>query len=223
MSSDFLPNSDNDLITWTTQFAATASVNTRATPLTRDQIATLETKIQDVQVALENAEAQRLAAQAATQVKKDKVNALKANARELNRIVQGSGSVTAETKHRLGLKVRPDKRKLAALATPVNVQVSVNFRNENLVTWDTGGNSPNTLYELQASFGEGEPFFTVMTLTGTRYTHQRVVPGQEMIYRVRAQRRTQLSGFSNLAVVYPQAAPVVSLPKKKSIVLKKAA
>ncbi len=206
MSNDFLPTKDKDMIAWAAQFVMIATVNITATQLTPAQITAFETKIQNAQSAINDAKVQRKAAEATTRVKNDHVTQLKANARELNRILQDNLNVTAATKVKLGLKVRSAKPKPVAPIAPSKVQVVGNSGNQNVLSWNANGNHAQTLYELQASFGESEPFFTVTIITGSRYVHQGVKPGQEMIYRVRAKRGKKESGYSNLATVYPKAA-----------------
>lgn len=223
MSSDFLPDSDKELIAWASRFITIATANITATQLSSAQIAALNTKTQEAQAASNDADAKRKAAEAATLVKKDKIALLTTNAREINRVLQGNLIITAETKFKLGLKVRPAKRKPIALVVPTKLQVVGNPGRQNILSWDANGNPPNTLYEVQASYGEGEPYFLVTALIGTRYVHQGVRPGQEMIYRVRAKRRTKYSDYSSLITVYPNIAPELKMPKLNMLELKKAA
>ncbi len=223
MSNDFLPEKDKDVVAWAAKFVMIAAANITATQLTTVQITALSTKSTDAQTAINDSETKHKAAEAATLVKNDKLTLLKTDARELNRLLQGNLNVTAETKVKLGLKVRPAKPKPVDPVAPSRLQVIGNSGNQNVLAWDANGNHANILYELQASYGEGEPFFIVTSLTGTRYVHQGVKPGQEMIYRVRANRRKVYSGYSNLATIYPVAASEVKLPMVNTLKLKKAA
>lgn len=85
--------------------------------------------------------------------------------------------------------------------SPTFLHASPSFERTHLLTWDDAGNSPKTLYEIQASHGTMEPWFPVAFQTGTRYLHRGVLPHMELHYRVRAKRGKQWSPFSPIAAI----------------------
>jgi hypothetical protein len=209
MDSDFLPNGDDELVRWATQFVTMATANISAVGLTSQQITDFSNMSSTFNIRLQNVDTKRGEYQGAVEAKDAQRKLVVNTAREYNRIVQSKTTATPEIKAKLGLKVRRKGEKTPPIA-PAKLTVTGNSLGENFLEWSRNGNISGTVYEIFFQT-DGAGDWTFLTSTNAvKYTHQSAVPGQMTAYKVRARRRDVYSVFSEEAVIYAagEAAPV---------------
>lgn len=106
MRTDFLPSREAELVTWTSNFSQKINATATAFGLTAAQATSYGTLNTAFISAYQTANDPSTRSPSNIVAKNTAMTALKANARELARIVQATPSVTPEQKSELGLTVR---------------------------------------------------------------------------------------------------------------------
>lgn len=216
MKQDFLPGNEDELVLWATHFVTVATANSTALVLTTPQITDFNTKTQALSTARQNVEDKRKAAEASVEDKDIKKRAVVTTARDLNRYIQGQPGVKDNIKTDLGLSVRKPHPKPVKPVTPADLKVVTDWSGFNALKWKSGGNTSGVLYEVQALFGDAAEWTVIATTSVRSFTHHGVTPGMRIEYRVAAKRRTDYSGYTDVAVAYPK-------PNETKLILQKAA
>lgn len=85
---------------------------------------------------------------------------------------------------------------------PADLVVTGASNGINTLKWNKNDNKAGTIYNIEALIGEATDFIIVGTTTVTRFEHKNQKPGNEITYRIRAQRGDDFSDYSNEATVY---------------------
>lgn len=200
MPGDYIPNNDLEFQDWTGNFITIANLNlsilglTSAdmTPITSDK-ALLDTSITDN-------EAKQAAAKAATK-KKDLIrNATEAKARALVKRIQAKADVTADIKRLLQITV-PGESPSVPPQIPLDLVARVISENTYELVWKRNGNSQTVIFIIEASFGNTNTFTQIGAQNKASFVYTALVPGQKIVFRVKADKAGIFSPYSNIAVV----------------------
>jgi len=201
MDTDFLPNSDDELVFWGLQFVTAATANFTAAGLNMTQITDFNTVTTGFNDKVKTVDTKREDYKSAVKAKDTQRKTMGNAARELNRIVQSKTTATPEVKAKLGLKTRQKGEKTAP-NPPKGLSVTGNSLGENFLEWQRNGNTATTTFEIFCrTNGMGEWVFLAST-NAVKHTHQGATPGVQTEYRVRARRRDVYSTFSEIAIIY---------------------
>jgi hypothetical protein len=209
MSEDFLPSKDKDAVTWVNRFVNVATANSTAVAIPAATLGTLTTVNTTFNNSILLVETKKAELKAAVKAKNDNRKVVAAQARTLNRFVQGRTEVTDKIKLELGLNVRPNKPSPIMPELPEKFQAYGDSNGVNFLSWKHGANKSGTLYEIWYREGTKEQWQLLTTATKTRHEHHGVTPGTQYLYKVRAKRADRFSNFSAVAVVYPASSTSV--------------
>lgn len=213
--SNYLPSKDDQLSGWAANFAAKAPASAATTGLTTTEIKAMG----DAQVKLANdIAAHTQAMQTAKSLRATKQASRRAViqlAQLYNAKIQANPAVTDSIKTNLGLKVRQRAMPVTP-QVPASLVVTGYDNGVNALKWKSGGNKPNTAYVVEALYPDAAQWVQVGSVTRLSFEHTGQTPGVQVVYRLRARRRTEFSNPSNTAIAYDTS----SVP---TLVLQKAA
>ncbi|MBS1715187.1 MAG: hypothetical protein JST30_12710 [Armatimonadetes bacterium] len=203
--ADYNKLSDSQLADWLANLATVAAANSGVLGLTPPQIAQLNTANTAYAASLANKIAKANDAKVATMGKNDQRASSLLTVRTFANQWQANPSVPDSLIQQLGLNVHADDPTERPVYQPVNL-VANGCDQVNSLVWGKNGNFPNTVYmiEWQLPGGEWEILDSTMK---TRYDHEGTTAGEQVSYRVYAQRGAKKSLFSNVSTVFSGGMP----------------
>lgn len=123
-------------------------------------------------------------------------------ARSLAQEIRANDGVEAPKLCNLGLSGRKTRSRIVRPRTPHTLHAMPNLQGYVDLVWDGNGNRPGVVYLIERRSGKGGAFEIVGSSTATRYRVKNQRVGEEALFRVRAQRRGELSGYTNIAYAY---------------------
>ena len=198
----FYPKNNAEFTQWLGNFITVAEANKAVLGMSIDDIAILEslkTGMDDDMTAHVTAQEQ---ARAATTKLDDTRSAANKEIGHRGRSIALNPKIPNSLKEQLGLNVPDKKRGNVPLYAPSGLIVEGSSNGTNRLRWERNGNIPGTQFILEAKIGDNKEFVFVGVATRTTFEHTNQKPGTPTVYRVRASRSSQLSGFSNEAIIY---------------------
>lgn len=199
--TNFSNMSDAKLLSWMKNFVGTTKDDPESFGVTAEQVANIETKMEDLE---EKMAARYTAAEAArAAVVAQKLSRLSAlpDCSFLATIIRKNQKIPDANK--VHAAVPP--RKAPAYTPPVapfGLTVSGDETGTNFLKWKRAGNKSNTLFIIECRADGDEHFKFLGMATRTTYEQKNAIVGKQCLYRVKAQRAGEQSGYSNTAVVY---------------------
>ncbi|MBS1714875.1 MAG: hypothetical protein JST30_11130 [Armatimonadetes bacterium] len=203
--ADYNKLSDAQLSDWLANLAVTAAANSGTLGLTPPQIAQLNTANTAFAASLTNKIAKANDAMVATMGKNDQRASSLLTVRTLANQWQANPNVPDSLIQQLGLNVHTNDHSERPVYQPTDF-VALGCDQVNSLKWEKNGNFPNTVYmiELQLPGGEWEILDSTMK---AKYEHEGTTAGEQVSYRVYAQRGTKKSLPSNVATVFSSGMP----------------
>lgn len=196
------PTSHGDFILWLGNFIKVARDNQSALGLTIADIGELETILQDTTDALTQQVAAQEAARAATANMDTTRTSANTTVSYRSRAISINPNIPDSLKEQLGLNVADKKRGTVPLHAPTGLVVEGGSEGTNKLRWERNGNIPGTQFIIEARIADSKEFAFVAVTTKTTYNHRNQKPGVFAVYRLRATRSDELSGYSNEVVIY---------------------
>ena len=185
---------------WLANFSTVAAANAallELSPIELTQIATANTAFAttlNARIAASNA------ARVATMNKDDQKAASLSTVRTFANQFQANPAVPDNLIQSLGLNVRADDPSERPVFQPTNF-VALGCDQVNSLKWDTNGNFPGTIYMIEWQLPGGE--WQILTAcTKSRFEHEGTTAGEQISYRVYAQRDNKKSLPSNVSTVF---------------------
>jgi len=192
-NAEFLP--------WLNNLIKKITDNKTTLPITADKIAALQARRDSHAAKLDAQEEADAAAQAATREINDDRKLSNEDISFINTTFKADKTIPRELLLDMGFKVS-DSKTSSPPNEPSNLMVVPNVAGYTDLKWDKNGNKPNTIYDIEAQTGESTEWKHVESVSGTKYRHLNQKAGVQVVYRVRAKRAGQTSGFSSAAVAY---------------------
>ena len=165
-------------------------------------MAELETLEQDINDALTQQTATQEAARAATTALTTVRTSANTAVGYRARTITINPNIPDSLKEQLGLNVTDKKRSTVPLYAPAGLIAEGKSDGTNKLRWERNGNIPGTQFIIEARIDDSKEFVFVAVTTKITYEHKNQKPGIPAIYRLRATRSDELSGYSNEAVIY---------------------
>ncbi len=200
---DYIEKPDNDFLAQMTALIGVLAANEVAYGLIVDSTDPLAAELAQFQASLTAANTAKAAAQVAVAAKDTDRLELEGLVRPLIRQIQENPVVTDQLRVEAGIPVRDVVRTTSVPVTPVDLVAVADAAGTNSLRWAGAGNSSGIQFVIEAQVGGVGAFGMVDVVTATSYRHTSRVVGQQVVYRVRARRGSQISDPSNVAVVYP--------------------
>jgi hypothetical protein len=192
-----------EFLPWFNNLIKKITDNKAALPITADKIVALEER-RDSHAAKLDAQAEAdAAAQAATREINDDRKLSNEDISFINTTFKADKTIPRELLLDMGFKVSDGKTSTPP-NEPTNLTVVPNVAGYTDLKWDRNGNKPSTIYEIESQTGESAEWKYVDSINGTKYRHLNQRAGVQVVYRVRAKRAGQTSGFGSAAVAYYQ-------------------
>lgn len=202
MPANFIPANDTEFADWLENFHAVAEEN-KATLTLADADLTQSSAVKDaLRSAITRFTATQAEARSATQSKMTARKEAENLARAFARRVQANPHVSNALKESLGVPVREPSTSPILPMTPANLVVRGQDNGINILKWDAGGNKPGAQYIIEGKCGEETAWSFVDVCTRTTYKHAGCKPGVRALYRIKAKRGANVSGYSNEAFIY---------------------
>ena len=202
MASSYYPANNAEFLIWLINFIAVATANKAALGLSNEQISALSTLQTDFGAQLNDQQAKKEAATAATTLVKGSRKFLNSEIGSLNAIFKANKNVAADLIESLGLNANGDSAVSSVPVAPVDLVVTGLSNGTNTLKFGGGGNNRRTNYIIEAKIGDSANYVFVAVTTKTRYEHKNQTPGVRVFYRVKAVRGDLESAYSNEAVIY---------------------
>ena len=214
MKSDFLPSKPLEVAQWLGNASTVANANLAAMGLVAADVTALTGAKTTLDTTIANVTAAKDAYHAAVVARKTALKAAGVTARAVSKKVQAAPACPANIKKQAGFNVRAIPQKQVVPKTPANLVATGYDNGTNLLTWNTAGNKPGTIYRVEAKLLDERAYTIIGTTTKSRLELPNNTPGTQVVYRVCATRTTLESGFSNVAIVYSgYSAPTLQMSK----------
>jgi len=198
--SAYVPRRDSQFALWLRQIRTIAAANPDAVGLTPEQVAELETAADAFSTAYATSEsAKGLLAGLIAEKDEQRVNS-ESVARELCQMILANPAVSVTVKGQLGLTVAP--RPFPVVSEPEELCATAFGKGAVHVKWDRAGAPFSTTFTLEARVGTDRTWVLVAATSKSRVTLTNYAPGEQVLFRVRANRGGKTSPPSNLAVIY---------------------
>lgn len=110
-------------------------------------------------------------------------------------------SIPRELIVQMGFKTG-DSRTSTPPSMPLNLSVKASADGENTLKWEANDNKPNTIYIAEQQPDGTEKWEYLASVNALSFVHKGQKPGTQVAYRVKATRKGEESGYSNVAVAY---------------------
>ena len=201
MDKPFYEMNPSEFFLWLTNFLEVVNANIADLPITPEQFSALTARRSELQNKINAAIAKAQALEAANLALGEEHKETSEEISYFNTIFKAKKSIPRELLAQMGLKV--SQGKTSSLPNePLNLMVMPNVAGYTDLKWDKNGNKPNTIYDIEAQTDGSAAWTHVESVNGTKYRHMNQTVGKQVVYRVRAKRAGQTSGFSSAAVAY---------------------
>ena len=202
MANDYIPKPDSIFKDWLTNFVKVAQGNLVTLGLTTTDISSLDADREKFGDTITNAESMSAQAKAATEKKNLYRKATESKARALVKRIQAKVDVPADLKKQLQITVPGQSAPIPVKPyNPTELVAKVIGSGTYELSWNRNGNSGAILFIIEGLFGNETAYRQVFVTTKTNYIHSNNIPGQKIIYRIRAQHGEILSDPSNDAII----------------------
>jgi hypothetical protein len=202
MSKTIYPANNAEFLIWLVNFITVAAANKVVLGLTDGQVTVLENLRAEFSTQLNEQQAKREAAIAATTLVNGSRKLLNSEIGSLNAIFKANKSVAPELLEEMGLNAGGDSVVSSVPVAPVDLVVSGSSDGTNKLKFGNGGNRPRTIYVIEAQIGDSPNYVFVAVTSKTRFDHKNQKPGVRVFYRVKAVNGDLESAYSNIAVIY---------------------
>lgn len=200
MSRVDIPSQDAYFGPWITNFASVATANITALNMTSSQALQLtglatafSTSFDDTAEAKTNL-ASKVATKNTTRLVAEE------SFRAAAKFVNANNNVSSGLKAELGISMSPSPA--GPVATPLDLTATGFSNGAVKLAWDRAGNAGGTAFLIEAKYGLSTVWSFVAMTTRAKYTHSNQTPGNQITYRVTAQRDGIQSEPSDIAVLY---------------------
>ena len=200
--ANFYPTNDADFAVWLGNFITIANVNLIPLGLTAADITALTALKTDLDAKVAAANAARATAVSATAALKASRKNANIQASFRGKAITANPNVANSIKEQLGLNVRDTILTPIIPLVPAGVVAQAFANGTHVVSWSANGNKGGTQYLVEAKFGNATAFTFVNVTTKTKLEHTGQTPGVRVVYRVKARRGDNESGYSGEAIVY---------------------
>ena len=194
--ADYIPKNDLAFQDWTGNFISIANLNLTTLGFLTSDMTAITTNKTLLDVVITDNEAKQAAAKAATKKKEVTRAATEAMARALVKRIQAKVDVPADLKRQLQITV-PGSSSPVPLQIPLNLLANTINPGAYELQWLRNGNSPTTMFIIEALLPGATSFVQIGAETKTTYLHAGNPPFDEITYRVRAKKGEVYSLYSN--------------------------
>lgn len=194
--------SDAQFLQFAQNFVEVAEANTTALGIDESVIGQMLTRLTQYGNALTARVSAFDAAKAATITKQGKKQQMLDIVRQYANQWQANPSISETLKQELGLPIHDKTPSPRPVFTPTDLYVRTICSGTNWLRWNRNGNYPQTVFEIQYSYDNPNSWEWLEVTTKSDFRHTDQTPGRVVYYRVRANRPTGSSDWSNVGVAY---------------------
>jgi hypothetical protein len=199
---DYIAKPDTDFAAQMTALIAVLAANEAAYGMAAGAAAPLSAALDTFDTALGTANTAKAAANVAVAAKDQARNDLEGLVRPLIRQIQENPIVTDALRSDAGIPIRDTVRTTSSPVAPSDLVATADAAGTNSLRWSGAGNASGIQFVIEAKVGSAPEFSIIDVVTATSYRHTDRVPGQAVLYRVKARRGSMTSDPSNIAGVY---------------------
>lgn len=198
---NFSGMSDVELLAWMDNFVSVATTTPAQYGTTKAQVDSLKAKADELRANIAARQTADEAAKAAVASQKASRQSAEPDASYLNTVIKVDPNISDADKQAVGIDTTKPRSKTAPIR-PEDLVANGFEDGRNVLKWSREGNKPNTVFIIEAKSADDKDFSYLATATETKYEHSGVKVGTRYTYRVKAQRSSEESTYSNEAVVY---------------------
>lgn len=198
---NFSDMTDAELAAWVNNFTTVVGANPSEYGLTAAQVTDFTAKNDDFVAKITAHITAEDAATAAIKARDASRKPDESLASYYNTIIKANTDISDAAKSAAGIDVKKPSTHTPPV-TPLGLTVNGYQDGTNILKWEGAGNKQGTQYIVEYRPGTETDFKYLGLASGTTYTHEDAVPGEQCAYRVKAQRANQQSTYSNVAIIY---------------------
>ena len=200
-SKDYFPSKEGEIVPWIENFVQVANANAAALGLGTSDITALKTLNGDLAGKLNTAIAKQSESKAATEAKnitKDKTIDV---VRSMVRQVQAKPGVPDNLKAQLGITIPSPSPTPSVLYPPKDLSAEMTSGGLCLMKWNRNSNNYGTTFIIEASNKTTEKWEMIGTTTKSQYEAKMPDTLGNNLFRVKAQKGTNISEASNVILI----------------------
>lgn len=200
-SRDYFPSKEGEIVPWIENFVQVANANAAALGLGTTDITALKTLNGDLAGKLNTAIAKQSESKAATEAKnitKDKTIDV---VRSMVRQVQAKPGVPDNLKAQLGITIPSPSPTPSVLYPPKDLSAEMTSGGLCLMKWNRNSNNYGTTFIIEASNKTTEKWEMIGTTTKSQYEAKMPDTLGNNLFRVKAQKGTNISEASNVILI----------------------
>ena len=198
---DYFPKKEGEVVPWIENFVQVATANAAALGLGTVDITALKTMNGDLAGKINAAIAKQSEAKAATEAKNIQMDKTVDTVRSMVRQVQAKPGVPDNLKAQLRITIPSPSPTPSVLYPPKDLSAEMTAGGLCLMKWNRNSNNYGTTFIIEASNKTTEKWEMIGTTTKSQYEAKLPASLGNNLFRVKAQKGTNISEASNVILI----------------------
>ena len=200
-SKDYIPTKEGEVVPWIENFVQVATANAAALGLGTVDITALKTMNGDLAGKINAAIAKQSESKAATEAKNIQMDKAIDTVRSMVRQVQAKPGVPDNLKAQLRITIPSPSPTPSVLYPPKDLSAEMTSGGLCLMKWNRNSNNYGTTFIIEASNKTTEKWEMIGTTTKSQYEAKMPDTLGNNLFRVKAQKGTNISEASNVILI----------------------
>ena len=201
ISKDYFPKKEGEVVPWIENFVQVATANAAALGLGTVDITALKTMNGDLAGKINAAIAKQSEAKAATEAKNIQMDKTVDTVRSMVRQVQAKPGVPDNLKAQLRITIPSPSPTPSVLYPPKDLSAEMTAGGLCLMKWNRNSNNYSTTFIIEAGNKTTEKWEMIGTTTKSQYEAKLPNTLGNNLFRVKAQKGTNISEASNVILI----------------------
>ena len=201
ISKDYFPKKEGEVVPWIENFVQVATANAAALGLGTVDITALKTMNGDLAGKINTAIAKQSEAKAATEAKNIQMDKTVDTVRSMVRQVQAKPGVPDNLKAQLRITIPSPSPTPSVLYPPKDLSAEMTAGGLCLMKWNRNSNNDSTTFIIEAGNKTTDKWEIIGTSTKSQYEAKLPNTLGNNLFRVKAQKGTNISEASNVILI----------------------
>ena len=200
-SRDYFPSNEGEVVPWIENFVQVATTNAAALGLATADISALKTLNTELATKLNTAIAKQSESKAATEAKNIQMDKTVDTVRSMVRQVQAKPGVPDNLKAQLRITIPSPSPTPSVLYPPKDLSAEMTAGGLCLMKWNRNSNNYSTTFIIEAGNKTTDKWEIIGTSTKSQYEAKLPNTLGNNLFRVKAQKGTNISEASNVILI----------------------